>query len=57
MLGADGTLNLFEINACFQLTRFLPADKRALCGYLEDTNAAVMAALLTLLERRARRDG
>ena len=52
-IGEDGAITIFEINPCFQITGSIPPDKRERWGYLEDTNQAIVDALLEAAAGRA----
>ena len=44
---------VFELNGTFQISGSIPANRREAWGYLEGNNAAILAALVTLVERHA----
>lgn len=52
---AGGRLVVFELNGSFQISGSIPQDKRERWGYLEDNNAAILAALTALIAARAGR--
>ena len=49
----DGTIIAFEINPCFQVTGSIPPEHWERWGFLEDTNQAVVGALLEAAAERA----
>jgi len=53
-LTGDGTIVVFELNGCFQITGSIPADKIARWGHLEATNAPILDAMLDLAARSAK---
>lgn len=51
-IAEDGTVTIFEINPCFQLTASIPDDKREKWGYLEENNEVIVEALLDTMADR-----
>jgi hypothetical protein len=52
-IGDDGTMTIFEINPCFQLTASIPEEKREKWGCLEDNNDEIVETILDTMEERA----
>ncbi len=48
-----GNVVVFELNGCFQISGSIPADKRERWGYLDENNAALVAAIMDLIAARA----
>ncbi len=51
-IGDDGTVTIFEINPCFQLTASIPEGKQEKWGYLEDNNDEIVEAILDTMAER-----
>lgn len=51
-MSEDGTVTIFEINPCFQLTASIPDDKREKWGYLEENNDRIVEAMVDAMADR-----
>lgn len=50
---AAGNLLIFELNGCFQISGSIPPEKRERWGYLDDSNAAIVDAIMDLMAASA----
>jgi len=49
---AKGNVIVFELNGCFQITGSIPKDKMERWGYLEESNGAILDAIMNLIADR-----